>query len=544
MSRLLYAVRWLLGLALLAAFVREGHAQWLDDESPRASSYPWMWEWGALRPIADLGRRLPSPPPLPSTLDAPQPRLGLALTAGNPASLADDIVDDRMDLGFGIGRVSGDYRRPLEPDERRTDGYALEGFRRLGARSGVIGRVALDRITLRGRTFAVAPEPHSSSPFIMTDTSAPRVNRPTVTLEGAQGIALGNWRLGVALGYQALELRSHRSSRVRAVRTASSGASAGIVRRLRAFGGIDAGVQVRRLARADAIGVLAFPFTVRLYELEGYGEVPPRDVADPPVYRRRIARDAWAYGASLGGEIAGARWVTVAERESMREYQSSAQEDNPPTDKWLAAGTSFGAGAQRRFGRVMATARARWSTHRGTARRMDLDGVIFRAEDSRFSSVADLRSLPHGSPWDGAATLSFSRDGRTARDALSGLRSAVRAWSPGAGLEITRTLTPRLAVGAGYAVTAYSPAAQIPATSAFGPVGRSLVAPELEMTATRALAQRMALTMRWNHRSGRAVILRVEHGALEATGKRSDVAGAGDGKRSLWVGSLRVVGGP
>lgn len=255
-----------------------------------------------------------------------------------------------------------------------------------------------------------------------------------------------------------------------------------------------------------------------------------------------LARRHRADGARLLG--LSARWVAVAERESMREDQSSAQQDDPPTDKWLTSGASLAAGVQRPFGRVMAIARARWTRHSGTAQRMDLEGVIFRAEDSRFAGIADLRLIPLVSPWDAAATVSLARDGRTARDALSGLRSDVQAWSPGAGLEVARAFAPRFAVAASYAATMYSPTARIPDASDFGPVGRSFIVPELEMAATRALAHRMALTVRWDQRSNRAVILRLEHGSLAASEDGGDAVGVGEGDRSLWMGTVRIVSGP
>jgi len=65
----------------------------------------------------------------------------------------------------------------------------------------MLGSVVLDQERLDLGSQSDETEPYPTSPFVTTDTSTSPVRRTRARLEGVAGWTLGNWGLGIAVGY-------------------------------------------------------------------------------------------------------------------------------------------------------------------------------------------------------------------------------------------------------------------------------------------------------------------------------------------------------
>ena len=161
-----------------------------SDGLRTGSADAWIDTWSALYPIADVEAPEVRAQRIRSLLDAPVPRVGTLWTAGNPAALPDEVRDTRSDFRLRYESVSGDYRRPLDVDERGTLVVSGFGWRPVGDRGSAVGRVAVTREELSGGTWAPGIAPYTLSPLVPTDTTGPDMARSGATLEGAIG-----WRV-------------------------------------------------------------------------------------------------------------------------------------------------------------------------------------------------------------------------------------------------------------------------------------------------------------------------------------------------------------
>ncbi|MEW5917641.1 MAG: hypothetical protein AB1762_14645, partial [Gemmatimonadota bacterium] len=172
------------------------------QESSVLSHSLWRWRWSPLAPIGALGLPASTAAAWPRLLDLPAPAIGLAWSARNPAALADDIHHEYTQVAISARHVHGDYRVPTNPTSASLSVAELGGWRRVTTGSAVVGRVAVERRHQDAGNGAVLIAADPSSPFIPADTNAPPTSSTRVTLEGAQGVQLGRWRLGMALGYE------------------------------------------------------------------------------------------------------------------------------------------------------------------------------------------------------------------------------------------------------------------------------------------------------------------------------------------------------
>ena len=253
------------------------------------SDSPRFWRWSPLSPIADLGMPAPHLSELPRLLDLPAPRAGVAGISANPARLPDEIDSAWTQLVVSTNGVAGSYHRPLDPGSVSSIGTSLAGWRRIGARIAAIGRVAVEQDDLSSGSYSAFAAPYGSSPFVPADTNRPPLGRTIVTLEGAEGIALGDWRLGIAAGYRAQENSSSQSSASQIGRASSSGLALGAVRALAS--GARVGFYGRGLQSSETVDLIANPAIIRAYPLDGYTSPDPADYipALGPFLRRASA---------------------------------------------------------------------------------------------------------------------------------------------------------------------------------------------------------------------------------------------------------------
>jgi len=238
------------------------------------STPPWLVGWSPLRPFGELSMPMPRVSPLQQLIELPPPRLGLSWTGGNPAGLPDEIDSAWTRLSFASGNISGTYHTPLEADNVKSFGTSLIGWRRIGSRAAAIGRVVVEHETVRGAYGAFAT-PLASSPFVPADTNRPVLARPMVALEGAEGMTLGSWRLGVSAGYAAAQDNSAHSAAALDGRSTTTGVTAGIARALTSVW--RAGAYGRWLEASESVDLSGNPGDVRVYPLDGYVNVESAD---------------------------------------------------------------------------------------------------------------------------------------------------------------------------------------------------------------------------------------------------------------------------
>ncbi|MFI5244361.1 MAG: DUF6850 family outer membrane beta-barrel protein [Gemmatimonadales bacterium] len=466
------------------------------------SDSPRLWRWTPLWPIADLGMPAPRLPELPRLLELPAPRVGVASIGGNPAGLPDEINSAWTQLVVSTNGVGGSYHRPLDPGSVSSIGTSLAGWRRIGARAAAIGRVAVERDDLSGGSYSALVAPYGSSPFVPADTNRPTLGRTIVTLEGAEGIALGDWRLGIAAGYRAQANSSSQSSASQIGRASSSGLALGAVRALGS--GARVGLYGRGLQNSETVDLIANPAIIRVYPLDGYTSPDPADyIAALPPFLRRADRTATSWGADFDGHAFGTAWAAYLERQSLQERQlSDVLASSPPTDHWRASGYAVGGSAQRTVRGWLATVRADWSAQRGDADRAVANTGAYRADASRLALAAEARYASAVSPWTLAAALSLGRDQQKATDDAARMTTDIVAWTPGASAEIARRVSDRLIVSLGYARSQFTPFAGVRSPANRGTAYTLLVAPAIEVAAATASTDQGGVTARWQTGAG------------------------------------------
>ena len=461
------------------------------------SAAPQIWRWSPLRPIGDLGMPAPRLPELPRLLELPARRPGVAGLSVNPARLTDEIDTAWTQVVFSANSLSGAYRRPLDPASVGSLGTSLSGWRRIGARVAAIGRVAVEREALSGGSYSAFTAPYGSSPFVPSDTNRPALTRTIVTLEGAEGVALGAWRLGIAAGYLGHENSSSQSAASQIGRASSAGLTLGAARALGSRASV--GLYGRRLQNSESVNLIANPRTIRVYRLDGYLSVEPADFSAAfPVFLRRADRAATAWGANVDAQALGTSWSAHAERQSLEERQiSSLLASDPPTDRWRTSGGAVGGGAQRAVRGLLATLRADWTVQRGDAERATAGAGAFRADASRLEVTSELRYASPLSPWSFAAMLSLGRDQQAATDDAARITTDIVALMPGVAGEVARRVSDRLTIALAYGRSQFTPNAGVPSPANRGKAYTLLIAPAVEVAAAVARSDQGGVTARW-----------------------------------------------
>ena len=497
MSRLTSALRrgaMPLLLALATAWPpRAVPAQGLDEyQSPTRQRAAWS----ALRPIAEPTADTPEAPSLPGLLSNWAPRVGLFWTLGLPAALPDELDSARTDVGVADLHRTGTYRDPLVAPTDIVNSYRLDAWRRPSARSGVVVSAELERRTLWG-SLTDADAPMSSSPFVTTDTSTAPLRRSRLALDGAEGWRLGSWGAGVTLGYESMSEQSDFARQLRSDRSSAAGVGGALTRALLGPR-LTVALFGRYLYRTEQLSVAGVPFADIAYPMLGLSEPQPLVLAKQ-AYNRLTTRDAVAGGGAIEGDAVGAHVVAYLTRERLREGQSTALEESPPTDYWTTGGWRGGAAVERSVAPLGVTIRAtgEWRSGDGSATLANVRGTVLRSSEREFTGQVAARWAPAASPWMADGGVATRRFDRLMHDDLAELDTQLLSWTPAGWLELSRAVTTRLALSAGYAAAQYVPAARIPAGETLGPQFQRLLAPALEMQGTPALSQRVGLGARW-----------------------------------------------
>lgn len=503
----------------------------------------WMTAWSPLNEIADLPRILPRAAPLADLLGAPPPAIGLFWVAGTPAALGFEVGPRHGQLHAALAGDDGSYRRALDPTGVSVTQLAGIGWQPVRERGAAAGRVVLEQELLGTATQSAVLNPHASDPFVITDTTLPEVRRLGTQLEGALGWRLGAWGVGMS-GAVRIEDHRTRSARFARLGKATTPAAALGVARALPWAPVRLALYGRWIGGSETLILNAQAGPGRAYILDGYSDPDPRDVQPQTGFFRRTERDALAYGAAASGTLLGTSWVVLAEKTRRTDGHFSAREETPPTDRWRARGSGYGLAVQWPLPRydLYLTAQWRLDRLRGEAARADLTGFIFRATESVWHLTADARYLPD-SPWAVAATFALVRESRQREDFIAEMRSDLRTWAPGLGLEVARSFGVT-AVAAGYAVSFYAPSGGIPNPARMGPIYQQLVAPEQSLYATKARPTAATLTLRHTFPSGTAALLRVRRESLAAGGEAPATGAlpfAPKGSRTFWNVSLGVV---
>lgn len=499
---------------------------------PGLSASQWLWRWAPLHTIGNLGLPAPEIPDLPRTLDLSPPRVGLFWTAGNPAAIVDEI-DSAFTLVATTTRViSGPYRRPLDAKQSSSIGVSIGGWRRVGTRSFAIGRAAVDRENVSEGQYAAMLAPYGSSPFIPTDTNRPALVRPMVTLEGAQGIALGKWRLGLALGYQALENNSSHAAAAQIGRRSATGMTIGAARRF--AGSWSGGILARRLLETEVLRLIPNPTTIRVYPLDGYLNVQPSDhspIGNP--FFRRADRAGTVLGGGLATVNRGNEWTLYAQRELFQERQIADISSKPPTTRWRMGGYTGGAGVRLLRDRKQVAMQTHYAAYHGATEGTSGRPAGFRTETNKLTFAAELRYNWPESPWHTAVTLAAARQHQNAHDDAARAATNITAWQPAAAVELARRFGRRLQAGASFGVAQYTPFATIPEPGGRGTAYETLIAPAIEVAAATARSHHQAATFSWRTRTA-ALTLRFWRANIGAVTTPGPVVTRPGGSRAVW----------
>jgi len=500
MNARLVAMTWALAAAATA---RVGSAQSLGLAQGRDLP-AWMADWSPVDSHADLPRLLPSASDALPLLLLPAPRLGLFWQAGNPGALPAEVGPEYSNFMGARSGQSGDYRRPLDPGGDALTQVSALSWKPIGRRAAAIGRIVVDQELQDPGTYADQAQPYTSNPFAVTDTAQSPMRRIRLRMEGAAGAKVGAWGLGAALGYETRNDYTRHATFIRFDRAVTPAATFGITR---SFGdsGLVLGAHGRWSGGAETVNMNRLTENGRVYQLEGYADVPAMDV---PQYYRRTESDEVSGGGGASGAVAGARWVVFGEAARYREGLFSATNtDNPPSDHWETHTWSVGAAIQRSLGdRWLVTVLGRYTKLTGNGDLVaDSGAVVFRAREHSASGSAEIRLLPTADGWTGVAVLSVVQARRDRTDTVAGIWTDLETLTPGIALEAGRTVLKRLFVSAGVAYASYEPRGAIPEPLARGPAYQTMIAPEIEVEATQAAVQAYSLSVRWQVRDAMAV---------------------------------------
>lgn len=445
-----------------------------------------------------------------SVLD--RPHVGLFWTAGLAGALPFELPAPRASLAVARRQASGDLRRPLDPEESSATSVAGLAWQPIGARGFGLGRASLD-LTTASPTLAVLTNPYRGSPFVLTDTSGPEMQRPVASIEGVAAWRLGSFGIGGSAG---LATSDTRSARARNARTGRVGIPAATVSAVGQFGKGILLVGLYARARSFRETGHSVPVTApgRIYHLQGYSEPEPVDIGLPAAYYRRIESTYIGLGGAIGGSLLGTRWTAFLEKQRNDEKQRTAQRRDAPLDRWKTRGIAAGAAAQRTFvdTTLILTADVRYESMDGEATRPDLNGFIYLSEDRALAGAFEVRYARPGSRLDGTLRLALEHSNRTQLDALAELETEFDAWTWRLGGGIGWRMATAVHTRLGYTVSRYTPASVIPADSGLGPVQRQLILPELEYAARMIVGHDARAMISWDRTPGTSHWLSLGYG--------------------------------
>lgn len=453
----------------------------------------WLGAWSPLRPVIDIPRGLLRAPLAPGLLDAPAPLAGAFVLAGAPGALARDLLPRLKgdtarfsELRVRAAAASGDYHRPLDVSDSRVTQVSGQGWAPVGARGIAIGRFVIDREDNDVSSFTQRVAPYYSSPFVATDSVRPPMQSTRARLEGALGLRLAGFGVGVSAGIDTREQNSVDFPLRRSGRAATPAAMVGAERALRWLGLRVGGYY--RWSEPNETNVLnASPLPTIIYAVQGYDEPFGLQVGSAsPVFVRNDRR-ATALGGTLEFTALDARVVVTYEKGNHAEDQyRNITSRVRPTDQWRATGNNSRMQLQRAFGsRVRATIVGSNESLDGTAVREDLKGIAFDGGDTKAAIEGDVR-VQLSRAWSAALLGGATRLTSDRTDYVVSLHSRVQATTPFVGAELARHWK-RAAFALGASAASTSPSGTLPSTARQANY-RRIIAPTLAYDAAEATA--------------------------------------------------------
>jgi hypothetical protein len=466
--------------------------------------------------------------------------IGLFWTGGNPAGLAGSVDSARTDIMAAAARTRGDFRRPLEPSGTNLSRLSATSWRPFDRRLTMLGSVVLDQERLDLGSQSDETESYPTSPFVTTDTSTSPVRRTRARLEGVAGWTLGNWGLGIAVGYDTRDNQTIKGGVVRRFRQTMPGVGVGATRRV---AGIQAGITARYRDRTETILLTERTVDAVVVQLEGYQDAAPLGVQRS--HYRRIEEGVASASLGLEGRLGTGRWVLYGERARLRERRTRQQRDDPAFDRWNADSWTAGGAYQRwlgREGRWLFTLDARYTSLTGDGDlATDSTGTVFIATERAFEGLAELRLLPTVGGWTGLIAISLGSERRVRNDSVAVIGSDVKTFGPGISLEIGRALSSAVTlIGTGALVSRASNSA-IPAPLLRGPVYQRLIAPEIGLYARDVVSSSVGLALRWNVSSHTGLWLSARSESVKPRGFASPNTFAPTGSRTASSVILGVI---
>lgn len=493
----------MLGAGLLPATPADAQSSGSAGSSPFDD---WARHWRPLEPLGELPRSELIPWPAPDLFLLPAPRVGSFWTAGNPAGLREEVTESWTAFGAGHGVVDGDFRRPLDAVREEADALHILSWQPVSDWGAAAGEVQAGVARPEPSSFARWLEPYQGTPFVLTDTALVDMRRFETRAEGALGVGLGGWGLGVAGSYSAADNRTQASGLPRDQETVGWGFTLGALRKV-AGDALRVGVYGRGQGETDETILNPVEETGEVRILQGFAE-PRRIPLDRPRFRR-LERRGGGIGVTMDGKVGGLRWVLFGDRSWKDETQTGeplAEEDEEDIfDRWTTDRTRAGAALQHRFGRFLFTGRAEGATLTGEARIPEVGETVFDADVWRVEGSGELRLLPGRSGWSVAAVLGYWRTERDRRDLLAGIGEDLTLVRTFGGLSVGRWLGDRVALSTGLALALHNAEGLIPNADEQGERYRDLVAPELAYDGAEATAYRFRTTLMWRT-GGRAAL--------------------------------------
>ncbi len=458
-----------------------------------SSIVSWLSAWSPIRPITDIPRGMIRAPISLGILDAPPPVIGAFVTAGAPGSLFRDLTPSLSgdtarfsDIRFRYGKDGGQFRRPLDVSNSSISQVTAHGWSPIGSRVILVGKAVIDKENVTESSHSEYLSPYRSSPFIDTDSVSPPMGRSRARFEGALGVALGEFGVGISAAVESREHSTHDFPLRRGGRLAIPAIAAGVERTLPWLNG-RVGGYYRWSEPVETYMLNSNPLITTLYLVQGFDEPKGLVVSGLPVLARVESRSS-AIGGSVDLTLSGNRIVVSHERGKRAEDQNRSPINAVrPTDRWRATGYETRVAVQRTLGmRSRATVVTSMESLEGEGERSDLTGLAVSGTDSRMAFEADLRTTI--SPrWRTAISAGATRVTTSRRDYVVTVDAETEQLTPFGAMEVARAFGAS-AIAVGFSAALTSPAGKLPTPSDQGPNYSKLVAPSLAYDASEARA--------------------------------------------------------
>jgi hypothetical protein len=439
--------------------------------------------------LADVARGEVRAPMAPGVLDGPSPVAGAFMLTGAPGALASDFLRAREpSRRFGELRVQraqerGDFHRPFDMARGAASQLIGGGWSPVGSRGMAMGRFVIDQEYHEVSAFTQRVSAGMTSPFVVTDSVRPPMQRTRARLEGALGWLVGGFGVGLSGGLDSREHNSIDFPLRRTGRWATPSLAVGVERRL--LGRVRVGGFYRWSEPTETFVLSANPLATVLYSVQGLDEPAGIALTGPPVFVRHDRR-ASAIGGSLDVTLLGTVVVLsheAGQRADDQYFQITARVR--PTDAWRLDGSETRLQISRALGTrtdVMLVAHA--LSFDGEGRRSDLPGLAIRGSDAQQAAELDVRR--RWSRWQAGVIAGVTNREYVREDFVADLAARVDVATPFVSGELARHFgATSVALGASWANR--TPSGQVPNVNR-GANYRRLQATELAYDAAEASA--------------------------------------------------------